>query len=130
MRCWFERMKFPAVFLAVWLAVQSLMPLVPTWGVFLPHGHIATGRVTERDWQAHGENHRTPPPQDTAHAETKLLSVAANDGLSSLFGSMAIGEPQSLIIENTADDIFGDCVHVCPNALEICLPVLVPPPII
>lgn len=82
-------MNLLRAFLVVWFVLQFVLPLLPTWGVFLPHGHIARGRVTARDWQAHSENHRNPLSQGTRAAETKIFSVAVGDEIVSVVGETA-----------------------------------------
>lgn len=77
-------MNFLRAFLAVWLVLQVVLPLLPLWGVFLPHEHFSRGRVSARDWQVHGENHRNPRGQSADSLGAKIFSVPMNDGLLSV----------------------------------------------
>lgn len=83
-------MFFLRVFISVWLAMQFTLPLLPQWGVFVPHDHIARGRVDARAWQAHDENHRNPKPQAPGRADTNIISIATNNGVSSVFAPLDV----------------------------------------
>lgn len=121
-------MNFLRPFLAACLTLQFLMPLVPSWGAFLPHGHILRGPVTARDWQAHGENHRSPRTRNGASVETKILSIAANDGLSSVFASIDLDNTEALFCNLNPEDSCIDCLKDSFYPRAIDLAVLVPPP--
>lgn len=121
-------MNFLRPFLAAWLTLQFLMPLVPTWGLFLPHGHIASGRVTARDWQAHGENHRLPQTQKPVGPGVRISAVATNDGLSSLFSSTDLSTPSALSWISRINDFCEYRVRDCFYARAVDLPVIIPPP--
>lgn len=121
-------MNFLRAFLVGCVALQFVMPLLPLWGWFTPHEHIARVRVTARDWQVRWENHRTPQSHENERAEAKILSVTANDRLSSLFGSIDLGALQSPLALFTANDFSKHGTQDSFFARAMDLGVLIPPP--
>lgn len=81
------------LYLVLLLAAQFVVPLVPSWGAFVPHDHWARTRVTPADWSAHVQEHRTGTvPTTTAGNPTKgsqIVSTLSFDGLTSFNAPMA-----------------------------------------
>lgn len=81
------------LYLALLLAAQFLVPLVPSWGAFVPHDHWARARISPADWSAHLEEHRIGPVAATAVAphtdKTQINSTLAQNGLTSLQAPLA-----------------------------------------
>lgn len=121
-------MNFLRAFLALWLVLQGVLPLLPMWGVFFPHEHFSRGRVSARDWQAHGENHRNSRAQDKTRADDNLVSVATSSGISSLFGSPDVGALQSPALLLSVDIFSKHSAQGSFFARAVDLPIHVPPP--
>jgi len=126
----YDLMNSLRAFFAVWLTLQVLLPLLPAWGVFLPHEHIARGRVSARDWQAHGENHRNPTAQDARSAQTKILSLSTNNGLASVMADSTAFTFSNSVRWMFAPKLFGRVAVHAYFAYIIAFPPPVPPPIL
>lgn len=121
-------MNFLRAFFAVWLVLQLGLPLAPTWGSFVPHEHLARERLTARDWQTHEENHRLPCSQKLANVESKISTVAANDGLSSVSSAIDMSALQTESAVFALNDFSATVTENCFFARAVDLPVLDPPP--
>lgn len=80
-------------YLALLLAAQFLVPLVPLWGAFVPHEHWTRTGVTAADWEQHIREHFTGHvakyvPTGSSN-ETMILSTWSHDGLSSFQNPLA-----------------------------------------
>jgi len=81
------------VYLVLFLAAQFLVPLVPSWGAFVPHDHWARAPITAADWDAHIREHLTGhvanflpnAPSD----EPQIVSIWSHNGLSSFQAPLA-----------------------------------------
>lgn len=75
------------LYLALLFAAQFVVPLVPSWGAFVPHDHWARTRLTPADWSAHVQEHRNGTAAAAApHTPTdgtQIVSTLSQNGLTS-----------------------------------------------
>jgi hypothetical protein len=85
------------------LAAQFLVPLMPSWGEFVPHGHYARTRLSAQDWNAHLQEHRQAAEPislyHTAPGESKIVSTLSHDGLMTLYVPLAVNAAQPVVRE-------------------------------
>lgn len=81
------------LYLALLFAAQFVVPLVPSWGAFVPHDHWARSRLTPVDWSAHVQEHRSGTVAvatiDTPTTGTQIVSTLSQNGLTSFEAPMA-----------------------------------------
>lgn len=121
-------MIYLRAFLAMWLVLQVVLPLLPAWGVFLPHEHFARGRVSAREWQAHGEYHRNPRAQSAGSSQAQIFSVPMNDGLVSVWGDSTAIVGENLGSCAIARKLVGRVAVQNFFGYTIAFPPRVPPP--
>ncbi len=118
-------------YLALILAAQFLVPLVPSWGAFIPHDHWTRTNVTAADWDAHFREHLTghvanyvPSPGSN---ETLIISTWAHNGLSS-FHALLAAHDADFEFAPVPSPVLATLSAPQFTARALSYPPLVPPP--
>jgi hypothetical protein len=128
---------FSALFILM-LVAQFLVPLVPTWGEFVPHDHWVRlpfgGRISPEEWQAHLQEHREggssqQPLVHSAPGEAKIVSTLSHDGLTTLYAPLALTESQRAVIPPMYAFVHLLMTHT-HDARALSYPPPVPPPVV
>ena len=84
------------LYIVLLLTAQFVIPLVPSWGAFVPHDHWSRTRLTPADWSAHVLEHQTAPvgannsiPRAHSTDGTGIISTLTQNGLTSLSAPLA-----------------------------------------